>query len=162
VGFSFLAYRAFLASLGGPLSFFVLREKEMNQRAAAITIEKQRVLLVHRIKEEREYWVLPGGSVELGESVEEACHREVMEETGLTVCILRHVLALENAGRREDYFLAHPTGGTLRLGEPERSRRSPTNQYLLEWVDRFVLDQINFQPEELRDTIAEQLAAGDA
>lgn len=134
----------------------------MNRRAAAITIDKQQVLLVHRIKENREYWVLPGGSVEHGESVESACHREVKEETGLSICILRHLETLDNAGRTEDYFLARRTGGELRLGEPERSRCTPTNQYLLEWVDQSTFHRINFQPDELKAVIAEQLAPGDA
>lgn len=30
-------------------------------------------------------WSLPGGAVELGESIREACVREVLEETGITV-----------------------------------------------------------------------------
>lgn len=136
--------------------------KDMNQRAAAIIVDNQQVLLVHRIKRGREYWVLPGGSVEPGESGEVACHREVKEETGLSICILKQVQTLDNAGRRENYFLAHPTGGELQLGEPEKSRCSPTNEYLLEWVDRGMLDQINLQPAELRATVAEQLAPGDA
>jgi 8-oxo-dGTP pyrophosphatase MutT (NUDIX family) len=36
-------------------------------------------------------WCLPGGAVEAGESVAEACEREVFEETGLTVRVKRLV-----------------------------------------------------------------------
>ena len=128
----------------------------MNQRAAAIIIDNRHVLLVHRLKNDQEYWVLPGGSVEVGESSEIACRREVKEETGLSIRILEQVHTRDNAGRRECYFLAHPTGGELQLGEPERSRCSSTNQYQLEWVEIDTLDLIALRPEELRRTIAEQ------
>jgi 8-oxo-dGTP pyrophosphatase MutT (NUDIX family) len=36
-------------------------------------------------------WCLPGGAVESGESVAEGCEREVLEETGLSVRVLRLV-----------------------------------------------------------------------
>jgi ADP-ribose pyrophosphatase YjhB (NUDIX family) len=36
-------------------------------------------------------WSLPGGAIELGESVREACVRETLEETGLTVQALAEV-----------------------------------------------------------------------
>jgi 8-oxo-dGTP diphosphatase len=36
-------------------------------------------------------WSLPGGAIELGESVREACVRETLEETGLTVQPLAEV-----------------------------------------------------------------------
>jgi len=53
---------------------------------AAIVFKEGRVLLVKRGKEpNRGRWGLPGGVVELGETVEEAIHREVEEETGLEV-----------------------------------------------------------------------------
>lgn len=46
----------------------------------------QQVLLIRRGQEPlKGEWSLPGGAVELGETLEEAVCREVLEETGLTV-----------------------------------------------------------------------------
>jgi 8-oxo-dGTP diphosphatase len=52
----------------------------------AILIDGDRVLLIRRGQEPlKGEWSLPGGVVELGESLEEAIRREVEEETGLRV-----------------------------------------------------------------------------
>ena len=52
----------------------------------AVVIHSGRVLLVRRGKEPlRGRWLVPGGTVELGETLEEAVVREVREETGVTV-----------------------------------------------------------------------------
>lgn len=52
----------------------------------AVLIWEGRVLLIRRGKEPlRGRWVVPGGTVELGETLEEALVREVQEETGVTV-----------------------------------------------------------------------------
>lgn len=48
---------------------------------------KQKVLLTRRTDNGR--WCLPGGRVDPGESVAEACAREVLEETGLQVRVGR-------------------------------------------------------------------------
>lgn len=49
-------------------------------------IHEGRVLLIRRGKEPlRGRWVVPGGTVELGETLEAALVREVEEETGLIV-----------------------------------------------------------------------------
>lgn len=52
----------------------------------AIVVKDERVLLVKRSKPPGEgLWAIPGGRVELGETLQQAAEREIMEETGLTI-----------------------------------------------------------------------------
>jgi len=52
----------------------------------AIVIRENRILLIKRNKEPGEgSWAIPGGSVKLGETLQEATERELLEETGLTI-----------------------------------------------------------------------------
>lgn len=50
----------------------------------AVVLAGDLVLLVKRgVEPAKGLWSIPGGAVELGESLEEACAREVAEETGI-------------------------------------------------------------------------------
>ena len=54
--------------------------------AAVIVDAEGRVLLVQRVTEPRKgHWSIPGGLVELGESLTDAIRRETLEETGLVI-----------------------------------------------------------------------------
>lgn len=54
--------------------------------AAAIVIKRKKILLVKRKFEPgKGCWALPSGFIERGERPDEACSREVLEETGLLV-----------------------------------------------------------------------------
>ncbi len=51
-----------------------------------VLIHQGKVLLIRRGKQPlRGRWVVPGGTVEVGETLEEALVREMREETGLTI-----------------------------------------------------------------------------
>jgi 8-oxo-dGTP diphosphatase len=52
-------------------------------RVSAILRWKGRVLLCRHEKPGREYWLLPGGGVNTGESLVDALHRELAEEVGI-------------------------------------------------------------------------------
>lgn len=82
------------------------------------------VLLIRRGQEPlKGEWSLPGGAVELGETLEEAIRREVLEETGLAVETIGIVQAFDRISRdgegrvRYHYvlidFLCRVTGGAL-------------------------------------------------
>lgn len=85
------------------------------------------VLLVRRGTEPMAgSWTLPGGAIELGETVREACVREMLEETGLTVQPLAEVetfdiIHRDAAGRVQYHYvivdmLCRITAGEMRAG----------------------------------------------
>ena len=90
---------------------------------AVVTDDKDRVLLVKR--RDNDLWTLPGGGMDLGESIVETAVREVKEETGLDVEVTgligvytnpRHVIAYTDGEVRQQLSLCFTTqliGGQL-------------------------------------------------
>jgi ADP-ribose pyrophosphatase YjhB (NUDIX family) len=122
----------------------------MRNRAAAVIIQNGNLLLMHRQKPGQDYYILPGGGVELDESFEEACIREVKEETGLDVLHLQLVYRYYSKSGEEQYFLIKIPSQAPVLGGSEAKRQSPTNVYEFEWVNEQQLEEINLLPQAAR------------
>ena len=54
-------------------------------RVAGILIEDGRILLIEHTKNDKKYWLVPGGGVDWGESASAALIREFKEETSLDI-----------------------------------------------------------------------------
>lgn len=93
----------------------------------AVIVEGGKVLLIRRRYEPlKGQWSLPGGAVEVGEALERAVEREMLEETGLAVDVGPVIEVFDritrDEARRVRYhfvlidYLCRPTGGELRAG----------------------------------------------
>ncbi|MFQ5811758.1 MAG: NUDIX hydrolase [Anaerolineae bacterium] len=73
--------------------------------------------------DEEPTWAVPGGSIEPGETAEQAAIREVKEETGLEVRIVRPYAVVEGVREygayRVHYFQADVVGGEAKAGDPD-------------------------------------------
>jgi 8-oxo-dGTP diphosphatase len=94
----------------------------------ALIFERGRILMAQRGKEPlKGWWSLPGGALEIGELLEAAVRREVLEETGLVIEPVRAFEIFERiirdaAGTAEYHYvlidyLCRVTGGELRAGD---------------------------------------------
>ncbi len=103
----------------------------------AVIVERGRVLLVRRGREPlKGEWSLPGGLLEIGESLAAGVMREVKEETGLTVRLVELVELIDRVhrdGERVRYhyviadYLCTVAGGELKAASDADAVR---------WVER--------------------------
>jgi ADP-ribose pyrophosphatase YjhB (NUDIX family) len=137
----------------------------MRRAARAIIIHDGKLLVMHRNKFGTEYDTLPGGNVELGESLEQAALREVIEETSVQINNLRLVF-VEEAGNpygTQYIFLANYMSGEPKLHEnSEEAHINKLGQNLYEpkWVELADLPKLPFVSEKLKQTIIQAYDSG--
>jgi len=130
-----------------------------------VVFQRGRVLLVERGREPlKGYWSLPGGVLEVGETLESAVVREVKEETGLDVKPVSVVeiferLILDAAGRPEYHyvlidFLCRARGGDLAPADDviraEWVRQNDLSRYRLTEGSLEVIEKALRRHQEMR------------
>lgn len=114
---------------------------------AFVRDEAGRLLLIRRT--DNDLYAIPGGALELGETLTQTVQREVMEETGIAVNVTgligvysdpEHVVEFTDGEVRQEFsvcFRAEPTGGDLRTSDESKE---------VLWVAPADLDALNIHP----------------
>ena len=95
-------------------------------RVAGIVMMNDGVVFMHRKnvirnKDYQEYYTFPGGHLEEGETLEEGVIREIKEEFGINVKVVRKLYELENdrVNMKEYFFLCEYIDGEFGTGDGE-------------------------------------------
>ncbi len=118
----------------------------------AVILRRDRILMARRGKQPlKGWWSLPGGLLEIGESLAGAVRREVREETGLEIRpagileVFERIMRDASGAPEYHYvlidYICRVTGGTLRAGD---------DVCAVEWVRRRDLPRLQITEGTLR------------
>lgn len=122
-------------------------------RPATIVIKEDKLLLVKSDYNGNIFYLLPGGGMEFGETVEEAAIRETLEETGEEIKIIKPVYINEYIDNKDKskrvinlFFLSE-------IVKEDKSKLTNDGGKIksIEWVDLDNLKNINLKPDFLKN-----------
>jgi len=95
-----------------------------------VIVDRERTVLIRRGTEPLlGQWSIPGGTIEIGETIEDAVRRELREETGLEVRVLQLIELFDRIYMDED---RRAEARRLRGGSPaEREKKKPRYHYVI-------------------------------
>ena len=131
-------------------------------RVAGIVMMNDGVVFMHRKnvirnKDYQEYYTFPGGHLEEGETLEEGVIREIKEEFGINVKVVRKVYELENdrVNMKEYFFLCEYIDGEFGTGDGEEFSNNPeykdSGEYIPEIVKKEEISKIVLLPLEIKE-----------
>lgn len=151
----------------------VYPKKPDRVRAAGIVIHDGALLVMFRRKNGREYYTFPGGSVEEGETPQEAVAREIEEETTISVDVGDIVYELHREGEkargafspRELFYRCTYKSGVPMLGSDSIERAlsdTEENYFEPQWTKISELKDISLLPAEVARRLLHDLVHGFA
>ena len=131
--------------------------EQLRNRGAAVIIEGDQVAVIKRNWNGREYYVFPGGGIEVDESPEQATIREVFEELGVKIAITEHLGVVQFHGMQY-YFLAKIVSGIVGTGQGEEFDESRNRgQYEPMWIPIARLNALDIRPAEIAKRLYERM-----
>lgn len=137
----------------------------MRQAVRAIVVRDGHLLVIHRNKFGQEYYILPGGGINPGESADQAIFRQLHQETSIAIVNPR-VVIIEDAG--DPYGMQHVYLAQYVSGEPRLQPSAPEaeinslgqNLYSPQWLPLHSLASVPFRSNALRRAVMQGLSRG--
>lgn len=135
-------------------------------RVAGIVPMKDGFVFMHRVdvvknKDYHEYYTFPGGRLEEGETPEEGTVREIKEEFGIKVRVVKKLYEIysERFDRKELFFLCEYLGGEFGTGDGPEFSNNPDyadcGKYLPEIVKKDEVKDILILPLQVKNRFVE-------
>lgn len=145
-------------------------QKENRVRVAGIIPMRDGFAFMHRIGVQNhpigDYYTFPGGGKEENETLEEGTIREIKEEFGINVEVIKKIYEMNNGeqNKKEYFFLCKYIDGEFGTGtgpeysgNPEYSHRGI---YKPEIVSKQDVEKITLLPFEIRDKFIKDIKSG--
>lgn len=92
---------------------------EIRSRVNVLVRNKNRFVLIFRHKNNQDYYAIPGGGIEVGETPEVAAKREIDEELGLHLKNTKLVSEIKTDTRNDFNFISETSDTKINVTGPE-------------------------------------------
>lgn len=127
-------------------------EKRISSRGIIIESDYVYLMFRKRVKDDgsiKEYYVIPGGGINEGETLEENVKREMKEEFMVEVDVLGYLGSDESEDTIANFFACKIVSGTPQLGGEELTRCTDSNYYEVRKVKISDLDKIDILGKDM-------------
>ena len=127
-------------------------EKRVSSRAIIIDDNKLLTMFRRKIKSDgtvKEYYVIPGGGLEEGETLEENVIRELKEEFNVDIEVVKFLGTEVYDETIANYFLCKIVSGTPKLSGEELERMTPENYYEIRYIDLNDIDNYDINAKDI-------------
>jgi len=140
---------------------FVMGNEKFNYRVCAMIINNNQILAMH--DERSPYFYLPGGRVQMGETAQKAVIREIKEELGITISVVRPLWLNQGFFTEEVdhlnyhelciYFLVDISNTDILEKGDKFTIMEGNERHDFEWLDFERLQEEDFRPTFLKKHI---------
>ncbi len=116
--------------------------------ALAVVFNGDKMLLIKRSKEPSlGKWSLPGGRIELGETIVDAAKRETFEETQVETDVLKLIdvadgIIRDDIGRIRFHYIGHYVLSSYRAGDAKAASDAADTK----WVEKDQIEKLDMNP----------------
>ncbi len=114
-------------------------------------------------KDFQEYYAFPGGGLEEGETLEDGVIREIKEEFGINVKVIKKLYEMksEKFNQKEYFFLCEYIDGEFGTGDGPEFNNDPkyieSGEYLPEIIKKDDIENLLLFPPEIKEKFVEDL-----
>ena len=141
-------------------------------RVAGIIPMQGGIALMHRVgvvkrKDYQEYYTFPGGGLEENETLEEGTIREIKEEFGINVKVIKKIYEMksEKFNQKEYFFLCEYIDGVFGTGTGPEFSNNPkyidSGKYIPEIVKPEDIKNILLLPKEMKEELIRLMSFWD-